>query len=365
MNPWHWIIVVLRDVRTSTNETHFFENIVTGGAVVFWRASGFHTTTMSTVFISVGQCGNQVGSAFWQRAAALPCASNSFFDEYGKARAILVDAEPKVVTGTLAHIKAPLSSGVADSRQQDDRQYGIFRRANVCLEQSGRGNNWALGYFGPGAKEGSDESLSTRVLAALEKEVERCDMFTGCVLMHSTTGGTGSGLGSRLLEQLCDLYGSQFRLTNSVLPSLRAGDSTLQSYNSVLTLSCLQQCTDAVIYADNDALWAQASGVTLPRLARPIVYAPGQSPTEPTATRSLHSNLSTAASNSVQIEDINRDMASGLVNFFSPWSLSSYQSQIPVPGTKILLFSNMFFFFSSSLLGRHPASTFATAISSL
>ena len=59
------------------------------------------------------------------------------------------------------------------------------------------------------------------------------------MVVHSLTGGTGSGLGSCLIETLRDAYPLAHVMSVSVLPH-SAGDSPLQHYNSLLSLSTLQ-----------------------------------------------------------------------------------------------------------------------------
>lgn len=49
-----------------------------------------------------------------------------------------------------------------------------------------------------------DKPLHERVMESLRKEVERADFFLGMVMIHSLGGGTGSGMGSRLLETYRD-----------------------------------------------------------------------------------------------------------------------------------------------------------------
>ena len=179
---------------------------------------------MSTILVHVGQAGNQLGQSLWDKILSTPLGPIPFLDDHGKARALLIDAEPKVLASSIVAAAEHQPAAAADP----ERQFGIFRKANVVFDQSGRGNNWALGYFGRHRNEGSEGSLTDVALAALEKEVERCDVFTGLVLTHSTTGGTGSGIGSRMLEAVYDRYPASFRLTGSLLPSLCAGDSSLQ-----------------------------------------------------------------------------------------------------------------------------------------
>ncbi len=176
-------------------------------------------------------------------------------------------------------------------------------------------------------------------------------MFTGIVMTHSTTGGTGSGLGSRLLENLYDAYPTQFRLTASLLPSLCAGDSSLQSYNSVLTLARLQEFADGIMWWDNDALMASALGQPCPRLAPPVLYdAAQQGPdaTTPPATSggvpagpsfadatqaSASSSSNDGGAKRVQVAQLNDQVADALFGVLAPWTVSSYHSVVRPAGS--------------------------------
>ena len=68
----------------------------------------------------------------------------------------------------------------------------------------------------------------------------RCDMFSNILMVHSLCGGTGGGLGSRLLETLR----GEFRLENiisCVVAPFISGDTPLQHYNALLSLTSLQK----------------------------------------------------------------------------------------------------------------------------
>jgi hypothetical protein len=81
------------------------------------------------------------------------------------------------------------------------------------------------------------------------------DTFTqGFMLMHSIAGGTGSGLGSFLLERLNDKFPKKLIQTYSVFPNAQEGDVVVQPYNSVLTLKRLINHADSVVVLDNGAL---------------------------------------------------------------------------------------------------------------
>lgn len=280
-----------------------------------------------TAYVHVGQCGNQLGAAYWRlvgapddstdddattnnaaqdaalssargstapaavapphtrkqlqtkraRAAAADSASlchrHFYMRPSRRARCVLVDTEPKVVAAALAS--------------------GACAPAFTHVEQSGRGNNWAMGYnfqrfrrnvaassrttmaaiaasasasccskraLLPSASlESESHELVELALESLQRVAEATDCFEGTVLMHSLGGGTGAGLGSRLLERIRDLYPRAYLLAVSVAPSWRCGDTPLQNYNAVLTLAHLQEHADCVVYKDNDELLRTAA----------------------------------------------------------------------------------------------------------
>lgn len=75
------------------------------------------------------------------------------------------------------------------------------------------------------------------------------------MLLHSVAGGTGSGLGSFLLERLSDRYPKKLIQTYSVFPNAQASsDTVVQPYNSLLTLKRLTNHADSVVVLDNAAL---------------------------------------------------------------------------------------------------------------
>lgn len=75
------------------------------------------------------------------------------------------------------------------------------------------------------------------------------------MLLHSIAGGTGSGLGSFLLEKLNDRYPKKLIQTYSVFPtSEEVSDTVVQPYNSMLALKRLTNNADSVVVLDNAAL---------------------------------------------------------------------------------------------------------------
>ena len=76
----------------------------------------------------------------------------------------------------------------------------------------------------------------------------------GFMMMHSIAGGTGSGLGSFVLERLNDKFPKKLIQTYSVFPNAQEGDVVVQPYNSLLTLKRLTNHADSVVVLDNGAL---------------------------------------------------------------------------------------------------------------
>lgn len=108
-------------------------------------------------------------------------------------------------------------------------------------------------------------SLERRRIVIVWKQ--RCFLFLmqGFMLMHSIAGGTGSGMGSFLLENLNDAFPKKLIQTYSVFPNLvrpfwrsesqeSGSDVVVQAYNSIPTVRRLIQHADSVVVLDNASL---------------------------------------------------------------------------------------------------------------
>ena len=72
-------------------------------------------------------------------------------------------------------------------------------------------------------------------------------------MIYSLGGGTGSGLGSRIMEEISDNYGGNEIFNAAVFPTSN-GESPLQHYNCLFSLSKLQEFSDGVMYFCNDSI---------------------------------------------------------------------------------------------------------------
>ena len=194
---------------------------------------------MSCVILQVGQCGNQIGLQLWKLMKdEVNTNNNTYFSRATeRARCIMVDSEPKVVDKPFLKPAHPL--------------YNTLSPSLVVKSNSGRSNNWATGYAD---KPEKDQNLSSQTMEMLRKEIEQCDYYKTLIMIHSLAGGTGSGLGSKLIEMIRDEYPICFISTASVFP-FESGDTPLQDYNSVFCLSHIQKYSDSCIFFENDEVY--------------------------------------------------------------------------------------------------------------
>ncbi|CAF1376030.1 unnamed protein product [Didymodactylos carnosus] len=203
------------------------------------------------VHIQVGQCGNQMGTKFWEVIS----------DEHG--------IDP---TGTyhgdsdlqLERINVYYNEATVDALTHSDDlfkyfstmdavragPYGqLFRPDNFVFGQSGAGNNWAKGHYTEGAE------IVDSVLDVVRKEAEACDCLQGFQLIHSLGGGCGSGLGTLLIAKIREEYPDRIMLTYSVVPSPKVSDTVIEPYNCVLSAHQLLENSDETFCIDNEALY--------------------------------------------------------------------------------------------------------------
>ncbi|PTD01970.1 Tubulin beta chain [Fusarium culmorum] len=192
------------------------------------------------VHLQTGQCGNQIGAAFWQTISGehgldsngvyngtselqLERMSVYFNEASGNKyvpRAVLVDLEP----GTMDAVRAgPFGQ--------------LFRPDNFVFGQSGAGNNWAKGHYTEGAE------LVDQVLDVVRREAEGCDCLQGFQITHSLGGGTGAGIPRP--------YDGNF-LRRS-FP--KVSDTVVEPYNATLSVHQLVENSDETFCIDNEALY--------------------------------------------------------------------------------------------------------------
>jgi tubulin delta len=123
----------------------------------------------------------------------------------------------------------------------------IFDALYVDQGTIGRGNNWTHGFY--------DSANLEQVLDSYRKVVERRSTYDGMMILHSLAGGTGSGLGSRLVQEIRDNYSKGF-IASSSFAAFGNGETALQHYNSLLSINVLQKYCDFIGVFSNEHIMA-------------------------------------------------------------------------------------------------------------
>ncbi|CAL8104465.1 unnamed protein product [Calicophoron daubneyi] len=211
------------------------------------------------LIIQFGQAGVQIGSALWELFCIEHGLSadghlvtlegdvrhpelehvNCLFYEGQKAwtpRSVMVDLEPTVI---------------------DEIRIGAYRQlwrpTSLVTGKEDAANNYGRGNCTIG-KLKMEETLE-----AVRKMLEDTDNLAAFELVHSHSGGTGSGMTSLIIDQLCDEYGKKFKFGTSIFPSAMYSQSTVDPYNAMLLSHATIETLDCDILVDNQTLFDRCS----------------------------------------------------------------------------------------------------------
>jgi len=207
------------------------------------------------ISIHVGQAGIQVGNACWElyclehgiqpdgkkpnrdlSSKSENDAFSTFFSQTSAGqhipRCVFLDLEPTVMdevrTGTYR---------------------GLFHPQQLISGKEDAANNYARGHYTIG------KEIVELCLDRIRKLADNCSGLQGFLFFNSVGGGTGSGLGSLLLERLSVDYGKKSKLGFTVYPSPQVSTAVVEPYNSVLSSHALLEHTDVAVMLDNEAIY--------------------------------------------------------------------------------------------------------------
>lgn len=219
---------------------------------------------MPVAQLCVGQAGNQVGAAALQLTGPLHAGAVRSAPVPGRRPqpgCVFVDSEPKVVRA-LRTPGAPAYTACVTPE-------------SIVHDYNGRGNNWAWGYTSLASHRGNsgratrshtaiagppaavEAPLWSRAMDGLRRQAEAVGALDTLLVLQSLGGGTGAGLGSRLLELARDEYPRATLVSVAIAP-FAAGDTPLQHFNMALALATAHEVADAVVLFDNDDALARA-----------------------------------------------------------------------------------------------------------
>ncbi|XP_058790587.1 tubulin delta chain-like [Phymastichus coffea] len=204
--------------------------------------------------IQFGQCGNQLGHSLFKQLSVdldakdtgITKQANSIYTEQsfekwftsinkdGKhlARAILVDTEHKVINKVCNHSQSRWT----------------YPHKNLIYQASGgSANNWAYGSMIKGPE------LQEEILEVTRREIEKTDSFDGILMLLSSAGGTGSGVGSFTADLLRNEFPNKSIISSIVLP-FSTGEVGVQNYNTLLSLARFCETIDLNLLFQNEQI---------------------------------------------------------------------------------------------------------------
>merc|ERR1711934_936085 len=206
------------------------------------------------ISIHIGQGGCQIGNACWelyclehgiQPDGQMPSdktigggddSFNTFFSETGAGkhvpRCIYLDLEP---------------TGIDEVRTGTYRQ--LYHPEQLISGKEDAANNYARGHYTVG------KEIVDLCLYRIRKLADQCTGLQGFLVFQAVGGGTGSGLGSLLLERLSVDYGKKSKLGFTVYPSPHVSTAVVEPYNSVLSTHSLLEHAEVVNVLDNEAIY--------------------------------------------------------------------------------------------------------------
>ena len=148
------------------------------------------------ISVQIGQCGNQLGFCLLNSIFEHILNNENYLEFYFHSfssnslenskklqpRTVCIDTEPKVI-----------NECVLTAKQSKN---WIFNDRNLHYLYGGAGNNWALGY-----SICSNEFVE-KCINSVRRELEDIDIPSTIVILHSVGGGTGSGVGTKITEEI-------------------------------------------------------------------------------------------------------------------------------------------------------------------
>jgi len=210
------------------------------------------TKKREIICVHIGQAGIQVGNQVWELLCHEHALDKSgridpgqivkheqnvdtFFqpvsDRY-VPRALYLDLEPTVM-----------------DEVRNGPYQKLFHPNNMINGKLDAANNFARGHYTIG-KDKIEEAMDS-----LRKMTDSCESLQGFLHFSSTGGGTGSGLGSLLLERISADFGKKSKLAFAIYPSPQLSNAVVEPYNCVLASHMFLEHTDITTILDNEAIY--------------------------------------------------------------------------------------------------------------
>jgi len=145
-------------------------------------------------------------------------------------RALLMDLEPNVLDDV-----------------QNSGFGSLFNDQFFIRGPEDAANNYARGRYTIGSEE------LDLTMEAIRKLVEPCEFVQSFLLNAAVGGGTGSGFGGLLVEELHSVYRKRPKVSFSVFPAFNISTCVVEPYNSLLATHDLIEFNNITVVLDNEA----------------------------------------------------------------------------------------------------------------
>jgi len=145
-------------------------------------------------------------------------------------RALLMDLEPNVLDDV-----------------QNSGFGSLFNEQFMIRGPEDAANNYARGRYTIGSE------LLDNTMEAIRKLVEPCDYVQSFLFNAAVGGGTGSGFGGLLVEEMSDRYRKRPKVSLSVYPAFNISTCVVEPYNALLATHDLIEHNNITMVLDNEA----------------------------------------------------------------------------------------------------------------
>ena len=125
----------------------------------------------------------------------------------------------------------------------------LYDPAQLLSGKESAGSNYARGFCTTG------HAMIELVMEGVRKLADDCTALQGFLVFNAVGGGTGSGLGSLLMERLSVDFGKKIKMSFNVFPSPQIATAVVEPYNAVLATRNLLDHADISVVLDNEAVY--------------------------------------------------------------------------------------------------------------
>ncbi len=204
------------------------------------------------ISIHIGQAGIQSGNTCWE----LFCLEHGI-DLNGKPAKEIKGVNPalKLFCEQDNNKFEPRSlfvdtdSDIINEVRYKSKMQDLYQTEQFVTGKEDTSGNFASGYH----KHGKE--IIGQTLDKLRKMAEKCSDLEGFIIYNSVGGGTGSGFGSLLNENISNEYTEKLKFGFTIFPSDHISNNIISPYNTILAAHHLLEHSSANVVFDNSALY--------------------------------------------------------------------------------------------------------------